>query len=417
MITLIEARNYRCLHYIKQPLEQFQVMVGPNASGKTTFLDVIGFLSDIVQNGIEAAVTERTANPEDLLWRRQGEGFELAVEAAIPMILREKLSNPDFDRIRYELSVGINIDNQGIGINVERILLKKNLEEQAQIRLLFPEHKNIPKTIISKKGRSKKEQILIVSKESGGNSNYYSETGKGYTPSFPINSKKSALASLPADETAYPVTTWFKTFLSEGIQKFILNSLLIRKASSPVVKTKRFMTDGSNLPWVIDRLSKDKKRFDAWIEHLKTALPELENINTIEREDDKHRYLVLNYQGGLEIPSWMASDGTLRLLALTLPAYIKDFNGCYLIEEPENGIHPRAVESIIQSLSTVYNAQVLLATHSPVILSQIKPKDVLCLSKTEDGETDIVRGDKHPKLIDWQGTPNLSIMFASGVLG
>ena len=38
----------------------------------------------------------------------------------------------------------------------------------------------------------------------------------------------------------------------------------------------------------------------------------------MERAGDRHRYLVLVYQGGLEVPSWMASNGTLRLLALTL---------------------------------------------------------------------------------------------------
>ena len=41
MFTLIEALNYRCLRYVRQPLGDFRVLVGPNASGKTTFLDVV----------------------------------------------------------------------------------------------------------------------------------------------------------------------------------------------------------------------------------------------------------------------------------------------------------------------------------------------------------------------------------------
>jgi predicted ATPase len=48
MITLVEALNYRCLRYIRQPLGPFHVLVGPNASGKTTFLDVIAFLERLV---------------------------------------------------------------------------------------------------------------------------------------------------------------------------------------------------------------------------------------------------------------------------------------------------------------------------------------------------------------------------------
>ncbi|MBM4388409.1 MAG: ATP-binding protein, partial [Deltaproteobacteria bacterium] len=118
-----------------------------------------------------------------------------------------------------------------------------------------------------------------------------------------------------------------------------------------------------------------------------------------------------------KVPSWMASDGTLRLLALTLPAYLKNFKGVYLIEEPENGVHPRAMETAYQSLSSVYDAQILLATHSPIILSMVEPSNVLCFAKTGEGATDIVNGEQHPKLKHWKGDPNLSVLFAGGVLG
>jgi predicted ATPase len=107
----------------------------------------------------------------------------------------------------------------------------------------------------------------------------------------------------------------------------------------------------------------------------------------------------------------------LRLLALTIPAYLPDFQGVYLIEEPENGIHPSAVETVYRSLSSVYDAQILLATHSPVILSLAGAEDILCFAKTEAGATDVVRGSHHPALRDWKGTPNLGLLFGSGILG
>jgi predicted ATPase len=113
----------------------------------------------------------------------------------------------------------------------------------------------------------------------------------------------------------------------------------------------------------------------------------------------------------------MASDGTLRLLALTLPAYLQDFHGVYLIEEPENGIHPRAIETMFQSLSSVYGAQILMATHSPVILSIVDAERILCFAKTMEGATDIVRGNEHPALKEWRGETNLGVLFAGGVLG
>jgi predicted ATPase len=87
------------------------------------------------------------------------------------------------------------------------------------------------------------------------------------------------------------------------------------------------------------------------------------------------------------------------------------------VEEPENGIHPSAVETMFQSLSSVYDAQMLMATHSPVILSIAEPDQVLCFAKTEEGATDIVLGNEHPKLREWRGETDLGTLLASGVLG
>jgi predicted ATPase len=190
------------------------------------------------------------------------------------------------------------------------------------------------------------------------------------------------------------------------------------RIASPPIKARIFEPDGSNLPWVIADLERTApKQLAMWVAHLQTALPELEGVRTIEREDDRHRYLVLRYQGGFEVPSWMASDGTLRMLALTLPAYLPSFQGITLIEEPENGIHPRAVQTMFQSLSSVYDAQILMATHSPVVLNIVDPHELLCFAKTEEGATDIVSGTDHPALKEWRRETNLGVLFAAGVLG
>lgn len=173
----------------------------------------------------------------------------------------------------------------------------------------------------------------------------------------------------------------------------------------------------SNLPWVIEDLKKNTERFEEWVDHIKTALPDIITIDIIEREDIRHKYLRIRYNNDIAVPSWLLSDGTLRLLALTIPAYLSDFNGVYLIEEPENGIHPKAVEAVYQSLSSVYNAQILMASHSPILLAMVEPKDILCFAKNSDGSTDVVSGDKHPLLKHWQGEVSLSSLFSSGILG
>src|SRR5947209_666133 len=102
MIAQIEALNYRSLRYIRQPVDSFHVLIGPNASGKTTFLDVVSFLGRLVADGVEAAITERTENFVDLLWNRTGNRFELAIEATIPQPIQEKMASEGIDAVRYE---------------------------------------------------------------------------------------------------------------------------------------------------------------------------------------------------------------------------------------------------------------------------------------------------------------------------
>jgi len=419
MITLIEALNYRCLRYIRQSLSNFQVLVGPNASGKTTFLDIPAFMGDLVSTGLQRTLDKRATNFRDLIWMNTGGIFEMAIEARIPEE-RRKERNADFDTVRYELSLGRNGKPGEIQILAEKASLLKSSDQADTVpENFFPTPLRPPPTIIGRKQQNKGAGRIIMSKTPGGNDNYsesYKVKGKGWMPSIKLGPRKSALGNLPEDETTFPVLTWLKNLLSTGIQEFILNSVALRKASPPG-QGKGFRTDGSNLPWIISGLAKtNSRKFKEWIRHLQTAFPDLSDVQIIERRDDKHRYLSLVFNKHLKVPSWTASDGTLRLLALTLPAYLADFNGVFLIEEPENGIHPRSVEAVLQALKSVYQAQVLLATHSPIILSLVKPAEILCFAKPA-AETAIVEGSRHPNLTSWQGTPNLSVLFAGGVLG
>lgn len=421
MITRIEALNFRCLRYVSQTLGRFHVLIGPNASGKTTFLDVVAFMGQVVSQGLDVAVAERTQNFQDLVWSREGESFELAIELAIPEPLRQRLRDPSCHTIRYEMALSIAPESHEIGFAAERVFLRASTPEPLASRDLFPRSLLPPKTLLTSKDTTGQGNQLVLNKAPGGNGKFYSETytakGEGEIPPFKLGRRRSALANLPEDESKFPASTWLKSLLCDGIQRLVLNSLLIRKASPPG-SGKALRPDGSNLPWVIEDLKRRHgDRLEQWIAHLQTALPDLEDIRTVERGDDRHRYLMLRYRGGLEVPSWMASDGTLRLLALTLPAYLPDFTGTYLIEEPENGIHPRAVETMFQSLSSVYDAQLLLATHSPVVLSIVDPKELLCFAKTQEGATDVVLGSEHPALQDWRRQTDLGVLFAAGVLG
>ncbi len=116
-------------------------------------------------------------------------------------------------------------------------------------------------------------------------------------------------------------------------------------------------------------------------------------------------------------PSWLANDGTLRLLALTLPAYLPPEPGIFMVEEPENGVHPKTLEIILRSLSSVPGyQQVLVATHSPLVVQHVGVNPLLCFTFGSEG-TQISRGKEHPILKEWDGIPDLATIFASGIPG
>jgi predicted ATPase len=203
----------------------------------------------------------------------------------------------------------------------------------------------------------------------------------------------------------------------EGIQRLALNSEAMRRPAPPGSPVE-FQPDGSNLPWVVKELGKSSpEQFDRWVAHVCTALPDVQTVETVERPEDRHQYLQVVYQTELKAPSWNVSDGTLRLLALTLLAYLDRPGRTYLIEEPENGIHPQAVETVFQSLSSAYGSQILCASHSSVVLSLAEPGQVLCFARDGDGATDVVRGSEHPNLREWRRQADLGTLFATGVLG
>jgi predicted ATPase len=420
MIRLIEALNYRCLRHVRQELGNFHVLVGPNASGKSTFLDVVAFLRILVTDGLDAAIEERTSDFRDLLWHRSGTHFELALDLEIPDQRRELLPPArDFTRVRYEVAVGFPPDEkEDLSILSERVLLKASTRtrERHIQRSLFPQSFVPPETITTSK--VKKGTKTVVNKVPGGNDNFYAETGSGwdYAFKFRLGSRKSALANVPDDENKFPVATWLREVLEKGVQRMMLNSLAMRYPSPPPLR-RGFAPDGSNLPWVVDSLQRQHpNRFKDWLDHVRTALETIGSIRSVERPEDKSRFLEVEYLNKVTVPSWMLSDGTLRLLALTILAYTPEAHGIWLIEEPENGIHPTGVQTVFDSLSSVYHGQVLLATHSPIILNLADPAQVLCFAFTDEGATDIVSGAEHPRLREWRGDENLGALFAAGIL-
>lgn len=426
--TLVEALYFRSLRYVSQPLGPFHVLVGPNASGKSNFLDVLAFLGDALSTDLHTAmlgddrldIPLRATDGRDLLWSeppeswRRRNSFELAVEMAIPESLRRDSKR---SICRYEVEINVSKSPRFIS---ETLWLKPPSSKSDMSRATRQTFPNSPRPrahIALRTGTRIPDgwRKVVFRGHMPERVNYRAETS-GWTAPFQIAAAKSALANLPADHALFPVALWFRERL-QNTQRIVLSGEAMRKPCPPV-RRHDYLPDGSNIPHVVHRLAESHPdRYERWTKHIREALPDVIGITTREREEDRHRYLVLEHSNGQEMPSWLVSDGTLRLLALTMLAYLPDLTGIFLIEEPENGLHPLAVETVLQSLSSVYDAQILLATHSPLVARLAGPQELLCVARDDEMGTDMVKGTEHPRLRDWQGSADLGTLLASGVLG
>ena len=367
----------------------------------------------------------RTKNFADLVWGRPGEPekqkFEIALEFVLSDDVRELLpADKDYRFFRYMLSVGVNPATNEIGIDEERGTLQARQPNRDSVwqRSFFPEPLAPMATMFQ---RSRPGMRTIFGKKSNGRTRYYPETvqkvgAQGWRAAFNLGAERSALSILPDAVDDYPATSRILSYFRDGMATLSLNSGRMRQASPPGSGWD-FLPDGSNVPWVVAALmEQDQQRYCDWVGHIQCALRDLDSLRVVHRQDDGHKYLMLKYKNGLEVPSWKISDGTLRLMALTLLAYMPQKYGLLMIEEPENGIHPGALQEVFDSLSSVYEAQVLLATHSPEFVSISALEHLLCFGRNSDGAIDIVPGNQHPRLRDWQHDTNLGMFFASGIL-
>ena len=404
MVRRIQALNYRCLRHVDVRLDgNFHVLVGPNASGKSTLMDVIGFFADLARGSIEIAVRQRVPDLRDLVWGRRGNGgrFELAIELDTEASSEDSAGNV----IRYDLAVG----NDRNGPRIDRVqgLVVAAPKPQRRSISRFPEPLAPVSSIV---GCDQPDGAVLFQ---GTSSRYMDEYQSrfrsidwdGLTDKELRDELQKELDALNALKAAWEFDAW-----GSKVRRLLLDGHRLREASQPFHGAGGLSPDGSNLPWmVLQLIEKDEDRFRAWLDHVRVVLPELKGVGVVEREDDNRGYLMLAYGAGIEVPSWSVSEGTLRLLALTLIAYLPDTGAIYLIEEPENGIHPLAIEAVYQSLSSVYDSHVFVTTHSPTLL--------LCFARDSEGATDVVSGADHPRLGEWRRAADMDLLFAPDVLG
>lgn len=407
MITRIQAKNYRCFADVDVALPAFSVLAGANGSGKTTLLDIPTLLGDMLSLGNVPSAFFTSSQPRgaratavgELLHQGRGDGFSLAVEARCPAGVRV-LGGDSHALVRYRVDF--------------RVAKDRSLHVANETLSMAPDRGGAVQS---------DDDIYILQRSNGSETTLHYEVVAWGGLSLPqhrsaVQSDRLALGMVAFESAlAFPVAHWMLDLLTSTTVFFDPEWSQLRRASPPGLPAM-LMADGRNLPWLaLTLLRDDPDRFETWTAHVRIALPQVTDIAVVEREDDHHAYFKVTYNGRYSVTSSGLSEGTLRILALTLLAYLPQSPALLVVEEPENGIHPRAIEAVLQGLSSMYDTQVLVSSHSPIVVSQTPIQQIIAGRVTSDGSVDFVAGPDHPRLADWKGEVDLGTLFAAGVLG
>lgn len=429
MISRLEAYRYRCFQKLDLALDYQHVLAGTNGAGKTTLLDIPALFGDMLSvknindafftpvNGRERA---RAENALELVHQLRGDYFILAIEVKLPDSVKDKLNRqaaPRWltkfasdsnrpDTIRYEIA--LNIVNDELQVSEEHLFMFPEANR--------PEHGS--GMVGAQTIETKQPWFSVLSRRKGEQAQYVKEyqTGKTASLAFGLRDYQLALSSIPADHHLYPAALWLQEYLLDSTFCYEPQWPAMRLAASPRDK-KRFRTDGGSLAWQVwDLQESNPDDYEDWLELVQMALPSLNNVVAKKREDDSFCYLLGVYSNGMEVPSTSLSHGTLQILALTIIPFLQEAPYVLTLEEPENGIHPKAIEAVLEAMRLTRRTQLWVSTHSPVVLANTELDDIIVMRIGDDGATEVIKGRSHPRMKTWKGEIDLGSLFIAGVL-
>ena len=119
---------------------------------------------------------------------------------------------------------------------------------------------------------------------------------------------------------------------------------------------------------------------------------------------DEKFYIVRFHVPHAVVPYTHLSYGTQRVLTLLL-ALLYDKNSTLLIEQPEDGIHSGLLKKLLPlcfEYATVYNKQIIIATHSPDVINLLPPESIRLVKMTEKGtKVAALNKDQIPMIRDY----------------
>ena len=352
----LKVEGFRSLRHVTWEPGDLNVLIGPNAGGKSNLLRILELLSISAQHGLSKHI-QKEGGMGALVWDGRAEDICVRILTA-PAEDDHELGRDNFayglrlDRIGTSAGYTVGWEELGAG---EKVFLHRS-DNKASVTSV----------------RNEKSDVGLESLE-----------GEALLSTF----------SLPWHEN--PVLGAFRSRMASwGVyQDFDTGRDSPVRRGSVARTEKRVGSDGENLVCVLHTLYTQDREFKQEIDDAMRAAfgPDFEGL-IFPPEADQRIQLRVAWKS-LKRPQSAAdlSDGTLRFLFLLAILANPDPPALIAIDEPETGLHPSMLPIIAEyGADASTRTQVVFASHSPEFLDSFRETiPTTTVVECRDGETRI----------------------------
>ncbi len=349
-VLRLTAKNYRSLRNASVKLDDLNLFIGANASGKSAILDAMRFLSEAVQARDFRAPVHVRGGILNLVWKGQ-----------------------DADRI--ELAVTLSDAGRRFEWLTQLVRQGHDFYVAEQVREITNGH----------------PPSELLNANNGRGSWCSGEKAEGVSllqaPTACALAAAAADASFPARAVAEFVGQW----------GFFDPSPFLLRRDWNLADAAGFDDHGRNLGATLYAM---REKSPATLNKVVAATQSIIGLPTsIEPRMSEDRFYFVQHEPGLQSPvnQLGVSSGTLRMLALMTALYGQPGTALIGIEEPENYIHPSALSAFVEHvISARRRVQLLITTHSPLMLDYLNDPAALNIVKRDEADGTVVRPELHP---------------------
>lgn len=231
------------------------------------------------------------------------------------------------------------------------------------------------------------DETFIINDEArfygGGNTGWW-EIGNGYSTPELLREKdiKGALGGRSVASYIYEAISSWKIYHFHDTSKFAP-----MRRSETLADNKHLRFDAANIApflfWLKNNKRKERARaYSQIVDTIRLVTPFFDDFILEPNNNEKVRLLWTQKGSDYPLKPQHLSDGTLRFICLTTALLQPDPPSTIIIDEPELGLHPYAIEILAELIkSASQRTQLIISTQSPSLVDYFEPEDIIVVNR------------------------------------